>query len=148
MGATLTATVPGKPVPQGRPRFSRKSGGRPIEHPRAIDPLKSRQWKREVARIVREAAEGADWHRIESRRAVRVRIVAVYQRPKSLPGDERTFHTVRPDADNLAKPTKDAITASGRVWRDDCQVAIEEVVKVYGRPGEAPRVEILIEALA
>ena len=44
-------------------------------------------------------------------------------------------HTVRPDADKLARSLLDAISDAG-VWRDDAQVAELHVRKVYGdRPG-------------
>lgn len=33
-----------------------------------------------------------------------------------------TFHTIRPDLDNLAKPVLDALTDSGVFWEDDSAV--------------------------
>lgn len=147
MNAILVAVVPGQPVPQGRPRFSRFSRDRRLDQPRAIDPPKSRAWKREAANVLREAAAAAEWQRLEPGRAVRCRVVAVYRRPRALAGVERAWHTAQGDADNISKSVMDAASSTGVIWSDDKQVAMREAVKVYGRPGEVPRVEILIEVL-
>lgn len=43
--------------------------------------------------------------------------------------------TTRPDTDNMVKLLKDCLTRSG-YWKDDAQVAFEEVTKMYQRiPG-------------
>ena len=41
------------------------------------------------------------------------------------------YKTTRPDADNIIKELKDAMTAC-RFWKDDSQVADLHIIKVYG----------------
>jgi Holliday junction resolvase RusA-like endonuclease len=62
-------------------------------------------------------------------------------RPKShynrhgLKLDAPTFHTGKPDRDNVEKGILDALTALG-MWEDDGQVCQGSVDKIYGeRPG-------------
>lgn len=44
------------------------------------------------------------------------------------------FHTSRPDATKLLRSTEDALT--GLAWRDDAQIAEQQVSKIYGtQPG-------------
>ena len=50
--------------------------------------------------------------------------------------------TSKPDADNLVKAVKDACNSI--VWKDDAQVVVETVTKVYG---ERPRVYVMISEL-
>ena len=54
---------------------------------------------------------------------------------------KQTWHTCRPDVDNLAKPVEDALT--GIAYRDDSQIARLCVSKVYKEP---EGVEIVIYA--
>lgn len=42
------------------------------------------------------------------------------------------YHTKKPDNDNLTKHVMDALSRSGRFWRDDRQVCALTVVKLYG----------------
>jgi Holliday junction resolvase RusA-like endonuclease len=76
-------------------------------------------------------------------------VLAVFPRPKRLIWKSkpmpRQYHTCKPDADNLAKALKDALTSLA--WKDDCQVSILRVAKVYGRGDEQPRVEVGIQQL-
>lgn len=53
----------------------------------------------------------------------------------------------RPDVDNLAKLVLDAMTASGRFWRDDGQVARLEVKKRHAREGERACVVVAVGPL-
>lgn len=53
------------------------------------------------------------------------------------------YKTTRPDADNIIKELKDAMTAC-RFWNDDSQVARLEVIKKYGYMGF---IEIEVEDL-
>ena len=79
-----------------------------------------------------------------------IRMVFVLPRPgrliwKSRPMP-RAWHESKPDADNLSKAVKDAL--SGLLWRDDAQVACMEVRKVIASGQEQPGVEIVVEKLA
>lgn len=62
-----------------------------------------------------------------------------------LRADAPFFHTTRPDATKLLRSTEDALT--GVLWRDDAQIAVQVVAKVYtsGRPGADITVEELDE---
>jgi Holliday junction resolvase RusA-like endonuclease len=139
----VRAVIPGEPVAQGRPRAFRTSRGQV----RAYDPAKSRSWKAE-ARTQLAAAVGVGWTLLAG--PISCHIVAVFSCPRSQwrkrePWPQR-HHAKRPDVENVAKAVLDS--ASGVIWLDDAQVTRLEVEKVIGAQGEAPRVEILIEALA
>lgn len=54
----------------------------------------------------------------------------------------RQWHVAKPDADNLAKSVKDALT--GVLWRDDCQIARLVVGKQIAAGGESPGVTVAV----
>lgn len=56
------------------------------------------------------------------------------------------LHVARPDADNLMKPLKDALSAA-QFWVDDCQVALETAGKVYAEDGKDPRIIVRVSEL-
>ena len=128
---TITAHIVGTPKPQPRPRaFAR--GGRA----RVYDPGTAEGWKSAIAMEMREHAgkviEGALW----------VTMVFYLPRPKShfrtgkyanlLKDSAPEHHTSKPDGDNLAKGTLDALTGI-QVWRDDSQVVSLSVSKVWAQ---------------
>lgn len=134
--------VCGTPRPEPRPRSSRRSG-------RAYVPATADEWKHATRAAAVEALQQAHgwapvptsfaaWiefrlerpaaHWISSRRGGRLRAVAPF------------WHTQRPDADNLAKSTLDALGSwSGLpplLWVDDAQVAVATVTKLWAaEPG-------------
>lgn len=55
-------------------------------------------------------------------------------------------HTKKPDADKLLRAVKDSL--SKVIWRDDAQVTDAIARKRYVRPGEFPRAEITVRAVA
>lgn len=55
------------------------------------------------------------------------------------------WRITRPDTDNLQKLLKDCMTAAG-FWRDDAQVCVECVVKLWTR--ECPGIDITVEQIA
>jgi len=57
----------------------------------------------------------------------------------------RLFHTSKPDADNLAKAVKDAL--SGLLWRDDCQVCKLTAEKHIAAGDEQPSVLVRLTPL-
>ena len=102
---------------------------------RGVTPTATRTYEATVADLAERAGVGYVEH------PVRVRIIAVYKRPKRLcqvykktgltrydPG--WLWAPVMPDADNIAKSVMDGMRA---VWRDDKQVVRLEVDKVYAR---------------
>lgn len=66
-----------------------------------------------------------------SEAAFKVKIVYLYgihRQRKKLWGE---YKTTRPDVDNQTKLILDAITETGRLWRDDSQVVVLEQSKFY-----------------
>lgn len=49
--------------------------------------------------------------------------------------DAPLFSTVKPDADKLLRALLDSLTASGRIWTDDAQVAAPIAARIYAPPG-------------
>lgn len=140
---TITITIPGEPVAQGRPRgFYRPGMG-----VRMYDPGKSRSWKGAAQVHYREAIEkAAAAAPIFQAGPVELHVLAVFTCPRSkhrkrdpLP---RTPKSTKPDSENIAKAVMDA--ANGLLFLDDSQVARLTVVKVVGAQGEAPRVEVTV----
>lgn len=59
-----------------------------------------------------------------------VRMFFTLRRPVSISEKKRPYPSVRPDVDNLTKPTYDAITTSG-IWKDDALVISSIISKAY-----------------
>lgn len=121
-------TIPGKPFAKQRPKAG-TVGGRA----RVFTPKETRSFERQVAEIARPN------FRAPFEGPVRLRIVAVFQIPKSWTKTRQaatidTYHTQKPDADNLLKAVKDGLNRIA--WADDCQVADERCVKRWGRYAE------------
>ena len=119
----LTYTIPGEPVAKGRPRFSRRSG-------RAYTPPKTANWATMAGWYMRE--QGLPSTPLDG--PLRVEIVATFARPKSRMSKAGAHgpvhHTVKPDADNLAKLVLDAMQSVG-VITDDKIVCELQVVKLW-----------------
>jgi Holliday junction resolvase RusA-like endonuclease len=128
--------VPGVPVPQG----SKMPWGA-----EANPHVKS--WRESVAREARDVM-------LDGPFAGPVRVVArfVFPRPKThyrtgryasqLRPDAPAFHTRTPDADKLQRALGDAF--KGVVLRDDSQIAVWQVSKVYG---DQPCADITVSTL-
>ena len=125
----MTIIIPGKPVPQGRPRTTVR-GGRAIIY----DPPTSREWKQNAQKIMRAAVDGN--LPIPAGVPVMVDILAAYPWPRGK-RPEDAFHTKRGDVDNIAKIVLDA--ANGVLWEDDGQVVALSICKLYS---DDPRVEL------
>jgi Holliday junction resolvase RusA-like endonuclease len=128
--------VPGEPIAQGRARFSMRSG-----FVRAYDPKKSSQYKSYVARIAKETypLEAIDG-------MVEVEFTYYMPIPKSFTKTKRNAAisgtirpAVKPDIDNLAKATMDAIT--GICFEDDKQIVSCKLDKYYSAE---PRTEVKV----
>lgn len=59
-----------------------------------------------------------------------IRVLFTLRRPVSISEKKRPYPIVRPDVDNLTKPTYDAITASG-LWKDDALIISQINSKAY-----------------
>jgi len=124
--------VPGQPKPERRKRVI--AHGR-VFHVRAEDVC---AWQT-VIRMVAEAMVPKP-HPAFPTGAVHLELRFHMPRPKKMrPGK---WHIRRPDAGNLAKPVEDALT--GIAYRDDSQIAVLHVSKVYEAPAG---VEVSVHAL-
>ena len=135
----------GEPHAQGRPRATVVAG-----HARLYDPAKSRRWKADAQAAMRiQLAEVGLSAPLVPEGPVRVEVVAVFTCPKSdhrkREPRPRRWHTKRPDLDNLVKAIKDAATSV--CWLDDSQVVEVVASKIIGAQGEAPSIQLTVEAL-
>jgi Holliday junction resolvase RusA-like endonuclease len=101
------------------------------------DPETSRDWKRTVLDRVASWVNENNFAPFEAE--LRMQLIFRLPRPKSLP-KKVVFHTLRPDADNLAKAVKDAM--KGIVYRDDSQVVFLAIEKKYAEHAQQTGVEI------
>ena len=129
--------IPGNIQPQERPKFSTFGG-----HVRAIDPIKSRDFKQFVKMV---AAEHAPVALIETE--IRLYVDIYRPIPKSLSKKKRVEAiagqlrpTKKPDLDNLVKGIKDGM--SKVIWHDDAQIVEMNVRKFYS---ENPRAVVKVE---
>lgn len=129
--------IPGIIQPQERPKFS-TYGGRA----RAVDPIKSRDFKHFIKMVSAEHAPAA---LIETEIHLSVDIYRPI--PKSLSKKKRAEAiagilrpTKKPDLDNLVKGIKDGM--SKVIWHDDAQIVEMTVRKFYS---ENPRAVVKVE---
>lgn len=139
-------TVIGDPKPAGSKRaFVLKSTGRAII---ADACTKSKDWKATVQAAALDAYQGDP---IDG--PIAATILFVMRRPKShyrkngeLKPDAPHYHTSKPDATKLWRCAEDALT--GIAWRDDAQVVMQQIEKVYERPGHRIGMVAKIESAA
>lgn len=125
-------TIPGDPVPQGRPRAAR-NGRRIVMY----DPKDSREYKQYVSLIARQHAPKT---LLEGPLSVRMKIYR--QIPKSTTKKDRALifegkkrPITKPDTDNYTKSVLDAL--NGIIYKDDSQVTDLYASKYYS---DDPRV--------
>ena len=119
--------VPGTPVAQPRHRISGRGGKRHLPHPKGGGDHPVIGWKAAIAVYAkgafgRDSMEGPLWLMLNFWMP-RTKGQTWKRKPM-----ERMWHTVRPDADNLTKAVKDALT--GILWEDDSQVCSLHVSKM------------------
>ena len=138
--STLTFQVTGEPKGQPRPRaFARKMGS--VHVARFYDSDVADTWKQAVQRALLDAAHASRWELTLG--PVSVSLNFAMPRPKShfgakgLKPSAPVHHSGKPDADNLAKLVMDQITKSGKIWRDDSQVATLIVHKIWASGNES-----------
>jgi crossover junction endodeoxyribonuclease RusA len=141
--------VHGIPKAQPRPRaFARKLGnGKFIA--RTYEAGTAEAWKSAVANAVRRRRP-----RFPLDGPLRVDITFHFPRPKShlrgnaqvLREDAPTWHSGRPDRDNLDKAVLDALTQIG-MWQDDSQVCCGEIKKLYAVNNAQAGAQITIQKL-
>lgn len=132
-------TVPGQPVPQGRPRFTTKP------FMRTYDPPKSAKYKRKVKMFAEKIAPKQP---LQGELFVEVLVfketLKSFSKTKKVAAEARTLRpTTKPDADNYAKGILDAV--KGVIWEDDGQVVDLVTRKFYS---ETPRAEITIREIS
>lgn len=132
---SVVITVPGRPVPKGRPRFG--SG-------HAYTPKATRNFETQLKWLARLAMQ----HREIFLGPVKIEVLALFPIPQSWPTKKKTDAlnglvrpTGKPDLDNLLK-TVDAL--NGVVWKDDSQVVSALVRKRYWNE---PSLKIEVEAM-
>lgn len=128
---TVSFTVPGNPVPKGRPRVTQYG---------TYTPKKTADYEKLVLRCW-QAQSG---QRLPPDTPLLASITAYFPIPKSLSKKKRaeldgTFHLKRPDADNIAKAVLDSL--NGHAYADDSAVQIDRSFKLYSIE---PRVEVCI----
>ena len=141
---SLTFFAIGTPVGQPRPRACIRG-----KHAGMYDPGTADAWKAAVARAAKEASDG---HVFTG--PVHLNLWVYMPRPKShfrasgaIKPSAPSWHTSKPDLDNIEKAIKDAITDAG-IWADDSLVCLVYKSKFYsvdGRPGARIEIREIIE---
>lgn len=139
-GDLVSFSVPGLPVPKGRPRLTTRGG-----IARAYTPEKTRSYESAIRAAAADAMDGRD----VVDQAVAITVTAFLPMPKRLNKADRALAidglimpTARPDADNYAKAALDACNAI--LFKDDAQVTDLIVRKRYS---VTPRLLITMEVL-
>lgn len=120
----LAFTVRGIPVP-----YALKAGGNVHTSP----ALKA--WKMQVVEEAERAMDGASWDRLVDCPAILMTVFHLYRRPTKRPRKKECAMPIgKPDTEPLLRPVKDALTQAG-VWKDDSQVVVDVVGKVWAVKG-------------
>lgn len=116
--ATYTFTYDIIPQPKLRPIVTSRG---------AYTPYKTKAFEAEIIRQTIEQSKNIE--KIESG-PITMSMAFVFVKPRT--AKKRIDHTVKPDLDNLIKAVTDAMTKSGRVFKDDAQINSLTAVKSYG----------------
>ena len=122
----------GDPVPKARPRTVRK-GGRTWSY----TPKKVTAWEK----LVREEAEKHFEEPLDC--PVALTLGFYLSRPKSR--RKENYVATTPDLDNLEKALLDGLNEVA--YTDDRLVVVKSSAKMYVRPGEEPRVSVVVSPL-
>lgn len=127
MSMLFEITIPVKPRPQARPRFFvRQAGLRYFVG--AYDPKQCKTFKEVVAWYAKlKAIE----YNLKEPLGCPIAISLTFHMGKEKKG-RSSYHTKKPDVDNLAKAVKDALR--GIIYRDDSQIVEAHLYKLYGEP--------------
>tara|TARA_Y100000004_G_scaffold193032_1_gene254727 strand:+ start:575 stop:1033 length:459 start_codon:yes stop_codon:yes gene_type:complete len=141
----MRVTIPGAPVPKGRPRFYMSNG-----RPKTYTDKKTRAYEKLVALCVSSSPALRGQSRpLCGYGPVRVDIVAIFPRPQRLQAKRWSDGLIpmacRPDIDNICKSAMDGVgLATGLVWNDDGQVQTLRAEAYYAERDQAPRLELAI----
>ena len=134
---TISLSIPGEPIAQGRPKFSNRGG-----FVKAYDPKKSRDGKQSVKFFVASHMEDSGAEPLEGPIHLMVQFgikLPTSQHRKRTPVP-RKWRIKKPDLDNLIKLVKDA--CSGIAYLDDNQVVKISAEKIECAQGEQPYTKI------
>ena len=134
--------IPGRPVPKGRPRFSRRSG-------RAVTPKRTREYERFCALCGRMAmAEAGFIAPLEG--GIGLRVTALFARPAQIGKAHKLWGRPGrvplsgggsyPDISNVIKAIEDGL--QGVVFVDDHQVCLLEGARLYASDEDEPGVYV------
>ena len=127
---SLTFTALGEPIAQPRVKATRRGNFTGVYTPKTAD-----EWK---ARVRSAFLCHRDGYFHDG--PIALTLAFAMPRPRAHLGRSGVkitapnWHTVKPDADNLTKAVKDALTNAG-AWKDDSRVAKLYVTKRYCLPG-------------
>lgn len=134
-------TVPGLPQGKGRARFSTR--GKSV---RAFTPAKTVAYEGLIALAGEKAMEGCAL--LEG--PVHLVVDATFPIPVSWNKAKKlaaqsglSWHTSKPDADNIMKAVGDGLNEV--VWKDDSQIVMARIIKQYG---PTPGLLVTVEPLA
>lgn len=146
MPDTITIQVASIPIAQPRQRHRVVVGKTGKAYATNYTPTRDpvNVYKASVQQAAQNQYQGSP---LDGPLAVRLRFLL--PRPKSLCWKKkpmpRRWHTRKPDAENMAKSTLDAL--SGLLWRDDAQVCSLWAEKLYASGAEQPGVIVQVNAL-
>lgn len=129
---TISFTIPGKAVPQLRPRIVRKG-----KHSGLAEQETVKNYKSFVRLVAADHIKGinADW---PTHSPIKIYLQFLFQSKRSwskrkteMALNGELTHTSKPDLDNLIKSITDALT--GLVWNDDSQIYELHAEKRYSQ---------------
>lgn len=146
----FTLRVYGTPAPAGSKRsfpFKKRDGKLGVSV--TDDSTRSRPWKNAIAQ-----AAGEEWSRLRPGVLIdlpmHVNFTFFVRRPKAhftskgeLRPNAPRWPAKKPDVLKLARAVEDALT--GVIWRDDCLIVSEYLVKIYGEQ-EGVEIEIAVSS--
>lgn len=112
---------------------------------RVYDPPENKAFKTGLSHYGRRAWLRAGFTTRFVSGPLRLDLLAVLPRPKSMPGRDLAWHAVRPDEDNIRKAVLDGMDWA---WGDDAQVCAGSTTKAYSEPNGSPRLVIRLEQVA
>jgi Holliday junction resolvase RusA-like endonuclease len=137
----LHVTLPGKPYPQPRARYSKFGLYYPTEH---------RQKVQETSIFLQQCAKLQNWEKATL--PVQVSIITITKCPNRLKKQvvikgKRLYKPTKPDIDNYAKYILDCCSKADIIWSDDSLVTVLVQKDFYGIPGEESSTQVIIETL-
>lgn len=143
--------VPAVPVAQPRPRATLAHGGvgariHEVTHIKNADGTRKPHPVNAYKATTRHAAKAA-YDGAPLQGPLHLSLVFIMPRPKGMFWKKKPMprvpHASRPDCDNLAKSTLDAL--KGLLWLDDAQIATMEVRKLIACGEEQPSVYVRVQ---